>query len=159
MREILPPIILPSQDHLRLEDLVADALRDRHPVSSFLMSELNRAHVCNDKEVPPDVVRLNDWVTYRMDDHPRCESKILVFPQDFSNELIHLSVLSLLGAAVLGLRAGDRLQFLNFKGNRAVVTVESIGAQPDTPALFSTRRRKGQTFGPPVGPDDGPTAA
>ncbi len=39
MREILPPIILPLQDHLRLEALVADALRDRHPVSSFLMSE------------------------------------------------------------------------------------------------------------------------
>ena len=64
MREILPPIILPLQDHLCLEALVADALRDRHPVSSFLMSEVDRAHVCDDRDVPSDVVRLNNWVTY-----------------------------------------------------------------------------------------------
>lgn len=159
MRDILPPLILPSHDYLRLEELVADALRDRHPVSSFLMSEIGRAHVCDDKEVPHDVVQLNDWLTYRVSDHPGNESRMLVFPEDFSNEQIHLSVLSLLGAAVLGLRAGDQLRFLDFKGDPTLVTIKSIGAQPDTPALLSTRRRKMQAFRVPPGPDDEPTAA
>lgn len=140
MREILPPIILPLQDHLCLEALVADALRDRHPVSSFLMSEVDRAHVCDDRDVPSDVVRLNNWVTYRPSNHPRSESKVLVLPQDFSNERIHLSVLSLLGAAVLELRTGDRLQFLDFKGDSTLVAIESIGVQPDASAILSMRQ-------------------
>lgn len=159
MREILPPVTLPSQDHERLEQLLADALRDRHPVSSFLMSEVDRAHICDDREVPPDIVRLNDWVTYRQNDSPHSESKMLVFPQDFSDEQRHLSVLSLLGAAVLGLRVGDRLQFLDFKGELALVAIEGIGARSGAPILLSTRRKKAQTFEPPIGPDDGPTAA
>lgn len=140
MREILPPIILPLQDHLRLEALVADALRDRHPVSSFLMSEVDRAHVCDDRDVPFDVVRINNWVTYRPSNHPRSESKVLVLPQDFSSERIHLSVLSLLGAAVLGLRAGDRLRFLDFKGDPALVAIESIGLQPEASTTLSMRQ-------------------
>jgi regulator of nucleoside diphosphate kinase len=159
MREILPPIILSSRDHLRLEKLVADALRNRHPVSSFLMSEVDRAHVCDDNEMPADVVRLNDWVTYRVADQSRSESRILVLSGDFRDERIHLSVLSSLGAAVLGLRVGDRLQFFDFSGDPTLVAIEGVGARPDTPALMMMHKSRGTTSGPPGEPDDGPTAA
>jgi regulator of nucleoside diphosphate kinase len=123
------------------------------------MSEVDRAHVCDDNEIPPDVVRLNNWVTYRVSDRKRSETKVLVLPQSFSNEQIHLSVLSLLGAAVVGLRVGDQLQFLNYKGDPALVAIESIGAQPGTPALLLMHKRKVKTSGPPAAPDDGPPAA
>ena len=140
MRGILPPIILTSQDYLRLEQILADAVRDRHPVASFLMSEVDRAYVCDDKEVPPDIVRLNDWVTYRVGDDPRKERKVLVCSEDFNDGRIHLSVLSLMGSAVLGLRAGDRLRFPNYKGELTLVTVESIGPQPDEPPFLTAHR-------------------
>lgn len=146
MRDILPPIILSSRDHLRLEEFVADALRNRHPVSSFLMSEVDRAHVCDDNEIPADVVRLNHWVTYRVADQPRSESRILVLSRDFGNERIHLSVLSSLGAAVLGLRVGDRLKFFDSSGDPALVAIEGVGARPDTPALLMMHKSSGTTL-------------
>jgi len=141
MRGILPPIILSSQDYLRLGYLVADALRDRHPVGSFLMSEVERAYVCDDTEVPSDIVRLNDWVTFRVGDDPQQERKLLLCPNDFSNQRMHLSVLSLWGAALVGLRTGDQMKFNDYEGQLTQVTVVHVGALPGKQGLLSSRGR------------------
>jgi regulator of nucleoside diphosphate kinase len=69
------------------------------------MSEINRARLCDDGELPRDVVRLGEWVAYRIDERHRIECRILVCPEDFCNAQISLSVLSPLGAAMLGLGA------------------------------------------------------
>jgi len=45
MTEQLPPIAIAWRDHARLERLADDALRARHPVDRFLMSEIRRAVV------------------------------------------------------------------------------------------------------------------
>ena len=42
MAEHLPPIIIARPDYARLERLANNAVRERHPVGSFLMSEIRR---------------------------------------------------------------------------------------------------------------------
>lgn len=43
--EQLPSIFIARRDHARLERLAVDAVKERHPVGRFLMSEIRRAVV------------------------------------------------------------------------------------------------------------------
>ena len=82
MAEQLPPIIIARRDHARLERLADDAVRERHPVGRFLMSEIRRAVVFDTNKVPEGVACLDEWVTYRVDGSRQSESKILVCPDE-----------------------------------------------------------------------------
>ncbi len=162
MVEQLPPIIIARRDHARLERLADDALRERHPVGRFLMSEIRRAVVFDASEVPEGVVRLNEWVTYRVDGSRQSESRILVCPDELRNGQIELSVLSPLGAALLGMSIGQRIKFFSIEGGLHFAIVEDVVAPPGAPLLFplKTRRAAGRRSTVARGPDDdGPPAA
>ena len=116
MVEQLPPIIIARRDHARLERLADDALRERHPVGRFLMSEIRRAVVFDTNKVPEGVARLNEWVTYRVDGSRQSESKILVCPDELRNGQIELSVLSPLGAAASRNEHWAAYQILQYRG-------------------------------------------
>lgn len=96
--------------------------------------------MCDDTEVPSDIVRLNDWVTFRVGDEPQQERKLLLCPNDFSNQRIHLSVLSLWGAALLGLRTGGQMKFNDYEGQLTQVTVVHVGALSGEGLLTSRGR-------------------
>src|SRR6476620_2823097 len=136
MAEHLPPSFIARRDHARLERLADDALRERHPVGRFLMSELRRAVVFDTGKVPEGVACLNEWVTYRVDGSRQSESKILVCPDELSNGQMELSVLSPLGAAVVRTRAGQRIKFFSIEGGLHSVSVEGVVGPAGAPLLF-----------------------
>lgn len=82
----------------------------------FLLYELDRARIVPDTLVPPDVVRLGSMVRYRY--APDQERTIkLVMPSEI--ELpgnYRLAVTSAHGAALLGLRAGAVMNWLDPEG-------------------------------------------
>ncbi|WP_375304562.1 GreA/GreB family elongation factor [Bradyrhizobium sp. A11] len=158
----LPSIGIARRDHARLERLADDAVKERHPVGRFLMSEIRRAVVFDTNQIPVGTVRLNEWVTYRVDGGRHSESKILVCPHDLRNGLMELSVLSPLGAALLGMSVGQRMKFFSIGGGLHSVIVESVLAPAGAPVLFpaQSRRRAGRAPTSSPGPDDdGPQAA
>jgi regulator of nucleoside diphosphate kinase len=162
MSERLPPIIVERRDHARLQRLAVDALREGHPVGRFLISEVRRAVVCDMDKMPDGVARLNKWATYRIDRNKRTESKILVCPEEFMSAEVTLSVLSPLGAAVLGMSVGNSMKFFSSEGGLHFVIVESVVAPPGAPLLFPLKARRAATRVPidSRGPDDeGPSAA
>ena len=162
MTEALPPIFIARRDHGRLERLASVALRERHPVGGFLISEIQRAVVCDAHDMPRGVACLNGWVTYRVDGSRHTESKILVCPDEFRSAQINLSVLSPLGASVLGMSVGDRMKFVSIEGGLHFVIVEGLSARVRAPLLFPVNGRRGVRQVPigPLGPDDeGPSAA
>jgi regulator of nucleoside diphosphate kinase len=161
MAEHLPPIIIARLDYVRLERLADNALRERHPVGRFLMSEIRRAVVFDSNKKPDGVVCLNEWVTYRVDGSRLSESRILVYPEELRNGQMELSVLSPLGAAVLGLRIGHRMKFFSIEGGVHSVIVEDVVAPVGAPLRFPFRARRQATRASTVsrGPDDGPQAA
>ena len=142
MSEHLPQIIIARRDYVRLERLAVNAVRKRHPASGFLMSEIRRAVVCDAYKMPRGVARLNEWVTYRIDGNKQTESKILVCPEEFRNTEINLSVLSPLGAAVLGMHAGNCMKFFSAEGGLHFVIVESVVAPAGAPLLFPLKARR-----------------
>ena len=162
MTEDMPPITVARRDHARLERLAVNALRERHPVSGFLLSGIRRAMVCDANKMPYGVARLNEWVTYRIDGSKQTESKIVVCPNEFRNAQISLSVLSSLGAAVLGMSVGNCIKFVSIEGGLHCVIVEDVVAPPGAPLSFSLKVRSEASQFPrePRGPDDeGPKAA
>ena len=162
MAEQLPPIIIARRDHARLEQLADDALREHHPVGRFLMAEIRRAVVFDTNKTPEGVACLNEWVTYRVDGSRHSESRILVCPDELRNGQINLSVLSPLGAAVLGMSIGHRMKFVSDEGGLHSVIVEDVVAPADAPLVFppKARRSAGRASTGSRGPDDdGPQAA
>jgi len=162
MSEQLPPIIIARRDYARLERLADNALRERHPVGRFLMSEIRRAVVFDTNNRPDGVACINEWVTYRVDGSRQSESKILVFPDELRNDQMDLSVLSPLGAAVLGMSIGHRIKFFSIEGVLHSVIVEDVVAPAGAPLLFPLKaRREASRFSTGSrGPDDdGPQAA
>ena len=162
MAEHLSPIIIARRDYARLERLADKALRERHPVGWFLMSEIRRAVVFDTNKRPDDVACINEWVTYRVDGSRQSESKILVCPEELRNDQIDLSVLSPLGAAVLGMSIGRRIKFFSIEGGLHSVIVENVVAPAGAPLLFplKARREASRTSTGSRGPDDdGPQAA
>ncbi len=126
----LPPVSIPEPDCRRLDDVVRQAAADRHPVAAFLACELSRANVLSADEFPADTVTLDRWVTFRFDRGWRPERRLLVCPQDYQLAELHLSVLSPLGAALIGLRVGSEIAYRSIEGVRHVASVESLGAPP-----------------------------
>lgn len=97
-----PPILLTEIDRSRLRALVATATQDSPIVARFLQQELARA------ETIAEGVVVTIGSTVRFDDHR--SSKIqhgkLVYPDDVSCHH-SVSVLSVLGVALLGLGTGQ----------------------------------------------------
>ena len=111
----LPPIAIASIDIQRLQRVTDHAVYGFHPVGTFLRSEIDRASI-HPPSTMPDCVRLDEWVDFRPDDAEPMRSAILVMPEKFWSERRHVSILSPVGAALIGLRAGDRMPYENAAG-------------------------------------------
>jgi transcription elongation GreA/GreB family factor len=132
----LPDIFVPVSEKRHLSSVAAAASERKLPVAPFLRAELRRAHFCAPQSLPPDTVTMNGRVRYRIDwgaDSPSCR---VVYPEDFGSNDNDISLLSPLGVALLGLRAGERMPFFTQdRGFRLLTVVEAEPAQE----LESTR--------------------
>ena len=100
-----------------------------------LRRELERAHVIEPDDVPPDVVTMHSRV--RLAD-PRTNQKMcctLVFPEDAVARHERISVLAPLGAAILGCRTGDVIPFEVPSGRRTVRILDVL-YQPEAARHF-----------------------
>lgn len=158
IRDHAPSISIASADFGRLQELALRALDARDPVGRFLFSELERATV-ETAVTQPQAVRLDEWVTYRADDGAPRESRMLVLPENFRSNSLHLSVLSPLGAALIGLRPGARMPYRGIDGTPHVATVESLSPPDGIVSLRQRRSALARINDDHTPDDDGPTAA
>jgi regulator of nucleoside diphosphate kinase len=124
----LPPITVLAHDHSRLMRTAQELAEQGHPLAAPLLQELHRATVCTAEELPDDVVTLNTFVTYRMagDDTP--DKRMLIHPDDRMWPPAELSILTPVGLALLGLRAGYRMPVIGSDGSPdGCVEVDSVG--------------------------------
>lgn len=159
MNEQLPPIRIAAHDFHLLKLAALRAMDKRDPVGGFLASELARADVVEAAD-PLRCVRLDNWVTFRADDGLLLDSRIPVLPENFRSSHLHVSILSPLGAALIGLPVGSRMPYLGADGVSHVLTVESL--EPPAGVISLQRHRIMRSA---LHPDDnepgprGPTAA
>lgn len=155
----MPPIAIGLGDFDLLRQLVVRALEDRHPVVGFLAGELERAEIQQNAASYRNV-RLNEWVTYRADKSEPLESRLLVLPETFRGGRLHVSVLSALGAALVGLPVGASMRYLGIDGVWRTVTVDSLDPPAGVVSLQQRRIMKSKPTRDGGMPDrPGPTAA
>jgi regulator of nucleoside diphosphate kinase len=121
----LPAVSIPAPDHRRLKRVAFQAMEEGHPAAEPLLAELRRAIICASRR---DVVALNRTVTYRPDLGWPPECRLLVCPEEYRDPALHLSVLSPLGVALLGLGRGARFPYRTIDGLFHIAIVEDVDA-------------------------------
>lgn len=123
----MPKIIVTEADYRRLTDL-AMAVQNRMPeVADELLSEMDRAEIAAADRVPGNVVRMGSTVRFRADDGQE-RSVTLVFPGEADIEQGKISILTPVGAALIGLSEGQSIMWAKRDGERHRLTVLSVEA-------------------------------
>ena len=125
-----------DDDMARLRDFVREsresARRDQHHLEE-LERELDRAEVVAAADVPAGVVTMHSVVRVRdLDTGARVVYR-LVFPADADIRRGRISVLAPIGTALIGYRAGDRIEWSTPGGTRRL-EIEEVLYQPETAA-------------------------
>ena len=120
----LPEIVVGDTDHARLTTLANAALETVPDTADELLSELDRAKVVADDSVPRDVVRMGSVVEYRSDNDQKRVT--LVFPQEADIASGKVSVLTPVGAALIGLAKGESITWTAPDGSRHELTILSV---------------------------------
>lgn len=100
-----------------------------------LQAELDRASIVSAQEVPSDVITMHSQVRIRNLDTSEEMIFTLVYPRRADLEHGKISVMSPLGTALLGYRAGDVLDWRLPDGVRHLQIVEVV-YQPETAGHF-----------------------
>lgn len=121
----VPQIVVSNADYDRLTDL-ANASQARLPeVAEELLAEMDRAKVVDDTRVPQNVVRMGSTVTFKSDDgHVRTLK--LVYPADESLDEHRISVMTPVGAALIGLAVGQSISWTARDGKHHRLSVTDV---------------------------------
>lgn len=120
-----PKIIVGEIDHERLTGLATTALERVPEVAEELLAEMDRAKVVAPGKLPADVVRMGSFVTFDSDSaqHRRVQ---LVYPGEADIEQGRISVLTPIGAALIGLAAGQSIAWTAHDGKKHLLTVTAV---------------------------------
>ena len=128
-----PNIILARSEHSQLSLLALAGTGHTADEADDLLHELDRAKIVTDPELPPDVVRMGSIVRYRTGRDQRQVQ--LVYPVDADISVGRISVLTPVGTALIGIRAGQSISFTARDHRPQMLTVLSVlpPVEPDDP--------------------------
>src|SRR5882757_2193012 len=121
----VPQIIVSTADYERLTDLANASLQRQPAVAQELLDEMERAKVVDATAVPTDVVRMGSTVTFKADDSQTRTLK-LVYPADESLDDHRISVMTPVGAALIGLAVGQSISWVARDGKNHRLTVTKV---------------------------------
>ncbi|HMM35513.1 MAG TPA: nucleoside diphosphate kinase regulator [Thermoanaerobaculia bacterium] len=126
-----------SDDRKRLQALLSRPTEamDRDDVSD-LVAEVQRAVVMPASEIPPDVITMNTRARLLDLDQRTTLDYTVVYPEDADFAAGRISVVAPIGAAMLGYRVGDEIEWVVPSGPRRL-RVEAILYQPEAAGDFS----------------------
>ena len=127
-----PAIVLTRTDHKRLS-LLAEGFAERNAdVAEFLLTELERARTVDDGRIAADVVRMGSAVHFTTD-LGEDRQVTLVYPGKADIAESRISVLTPIGAALIGLKTGHAIDWTTRDGRVCRLTVEAV-SRPQDPA-------------------------
>jgi regulator of nucleoside diphosphate kinase len=107
----LPPIHVTGDEMRRLRTLANSSMELFPRVAHFLARELDRASVVQDDSDLPGVVRMGSQVSYRDEKTGEAREVVLVYPHEADISQRRISVLTPVGAALIGLSVGQAIEF------------------------------------------------
>jgi len=129
-----PPIHVLAEE----SDLVANlalSVEHRQPVvAAMLLEEIERAELHEPGTMPADAVRLGSGISFLDERAGQVRSVHLVLPADANIAEGRISILTPVGAALYGLRAGDAIDWPDIDGNERRITIVRV-TQPSPAEL------------------------
>ena len=130
-------IILTQQDMDRLHALVEGVQSERNvEAAEALESELSRAKVMEPAAIPADVVTMNSRVRFVDESTGSEREATLVYPQDASATEGRISILAPIGAALIGLRSGDTIDWPLPNGRSKRLRLVEVMWQPEAAGQY-----------------------
>lgn len=122
----LPPIAITRGDSEKLAR-IANAAAETFPrTADFLAREIERAQVIDDVEIRPGLVKMGSRVTFRDDTTNQERTVTLVYPPDADVTEGRISVLTPVGAALIGLSVSQSIEWQTPSGGWRSLTVLKV---------------------------------
>lgn len=117
--------MLGRTDAFRLSELAARIEAAQPQLAALLWQEIERAKVCEDDELPDTIVAMNSHVAFVDRAHGMKRSVELVYPEDADIGANRVSVLTPVGAGLIGLSPGQSISWPDREGRlRAIEILE-----------------------------------
>jgi regulator of nucleoside diphosphate kinase len=124
--EMRPPIAIDANHLARLSALSSLMSGPLVDVCEYLREEIDRAHIVPTEKLRPDIVNLGSQVKFRDKQTGKVQEIILVYPYDADIARRRVSILTPVGAALLGLSVGQTISFNTRTGERRELTVLQV---------------------------------
>jgi regulator of nucleoside diphosphate kinase len=128
IHELHPPIVITRPDYERLFNLV-ESPRVARDVGDYLMGELDRARIVAPEEVAPNVVTMQSRFIFTDESTGESRTASLVYPGEENIDQGCISVVTPVGAALLGLSEGQSITFETRSGAPRALTLVRVLAQ------------------------------
>ena len=133
-----PPIHISETDYALIASHAMRLEATAPQVAAMLLDEIDRAEVHSRDELPGDVVTLGSVVTF-VDESTGVRRRVqIVLPADADIERSSLSIVSQVGAGLIGLRAGQSIDWPCPDGRPRTLRIVDV---EQNPAPASTGRR------------------
>jgi regulator of nucleoside diphosphate kinase len=131
-RQRKPAITMSREDHERLTRM-AESLANSNPdLADDLFGELDRARLVDSLDRRPEIVRMGSTLRFTTD-AGEDRTVTLVFPAEADIAEGRISVLTPIGIALIGLEAGQSMDWTARDGRVHRLTVESVDGAPGVP--------------------------
>jgi regulator of nucleoside diphosphate kinase len=123
--DALPRIVISKAEEKRLTSIATAASQRAPEASAALLGELERADVLPETAMPADVVRIGSIIEFEVDDGRRMKVQ-LVLPENADINAGRISVLTPVGAALIGLSPSQSMEWSGNDGKERLLTVLAV---------------------------------
>jgi regulator of nucleoside diphosphate kinase len=121
----LPRLVLGIEDYGKLMAIASSVTGPTADVADQLIIELDRARIVAQAKLPEDAVRMGSIVTFTTNDAQQRQLQ-LVYPGEADINAGKVSVLTPIGAALIGLRQGQTIPWSSRDGRDLLLTVVEV---------------------------------
>lgn len=125
-----PPVHMIDSEADALTDLAIGVEKRMPQVSELLLREIGRATIHKERHVPRDVVTMNSEVDFVDAANGSVRSVRLVYPSDADIATGRISILTPVGAGLIGLRAGSAILWPDRDGQERALTIRAVLQPP-----------------------------
>jgi regulator of nucleoside diphosphate kinase len=134
----LPPITISAMEYDRLVWIAtAGVNRQVDKIAEMLAEELGRAEIVPPGAIRPDVVTMHSAVEYQDNVTGEVRRITLVYPDEERPNTGRVSILTQVGAALIGLSEGQSIEWQGPTGGWRGLTVRRVQFQPERMAELS----------------------
>jgi len=130
--DVRPPLHLLASESDLVAGLALQAEHRNPVVAAMLLEEIERAELHEADTMPADAVMLGSEVSFVDERSKRMRTVKLVLPIDANIAEGRISIMTPMGAALYGLRAGDAIDWPDNDGNARRITIKRV-SQPEKP--------------------------